>query len=90
MIQLITSDIVLGYGIFALVGYAAGHAAGEANGFINMFDFSKETKIMITKFWRELSNKIFGKGSKDPNKVISVVDHGPEILAKKNNTLSTK
>lgn len=84
---MITSDIVLGYGIFTLVGYAIGHAAGESNGFINMFDFSKETKIMITKFWRELGNSLFGKDDKSTS-TDTYTQRTPEVIKK--DSLSAK
>ncbi|KRM18441.1 hypothetical protein FD31_GL000988 [Companilactobacillus nantensis DSM 16982] len=72
-----------------MVGYAIGHAAGESKGFINLFDLSQSTSMKVNKFWHELGNKFFGSDT-DKNKVINLTDHTPEILAKKNKTLSAK
>lgn len=82
-------DVTFVCTLTSLVGYAIGHAAGESKGFINMFDFSKSTKQTVNNFWHELGNKFFGSGV-DKNKVINLTDHTPEILAKKNKTLSAK
>lgn len=81
-------DVTFACTLTSLVGYAIGHAAGESEGFINLFDFSKSTKQTVNKFWHELGNKLFGN-DEDKNKVINLTDHTPEILAKKK-TLSAK
>jgi len=82
-------DVTFACTLTSLVGYAIGHAAGESKGFINLFDLSKPTKQFINKFWHELGLKFFGN-DEDKNKVINLTDHTPEILAKKNKTLSAK
>lgn len=82
-------DVTFACVLTSLVGYGIGHAAGESKGFVNLFDFSKSTKQTVNKFWHELGSKFFGS-DEDKHKVINLTDHTPEILAKKNKTLSAK
>ncbi|CAJ1188155.1 hypothetical protein FD33_GL002249 [Companilactobacillus paralimentarius DSM 13238 = JCM 10415] len=67
-------------------GYVFGYAASKEHGFMNLFDFDKNTIQSVQKFWKKLDDWFFGPDV--PNKIETYTNRTPEAIKK--DSLSTK
>lgn len=83
---MITSDVIFGFGMFAIIGIGIGSVSQEEGGFLNLFDIDSKERKLIQRFWHKHIDSLFGKS--DKINTDTYTEHTPEVIKK--DSLSTK